>query len=262
MHDHLLLWSPIFACSRDNLHWEITDADLNRVITVINTSWQPGTHETYGAGLLVFHVFCDQRHIPDLQRCPANPLLMLTFISSCAGSYAGKTLSNYFYGVHTWHVLHGAPWHMNATEMKAALDGAAILAPPSSKRPKRTPMTVPIIVSLASKFNFNKPLDAAVFTCLTTTFYSAARLGEFTIPSLKAFILQEHVKPSDIRLDQDRHSLKVTVFMLPQTKTSITGEDVYWETQQNLSDPQAVLANHFTINNPPTRPTLILMETL
>ena len=176
---------------------------------------------------------------------------MLTFISSCAGAYSGRTLSNYFYAVRAWHVLHGAPWKMNAPEMKAALDGAAILAPPSSRRPKRLPMTIDIINSLATRFDTSKPLNAAVFACLTTAFFSAARLGEFTLPTLKSFIPDQHVKPSDVRCDQDRHGLKVTAFRLPHTKASIDGEDVYWADQPGVSDPQAALAKHFTVNNPP-----------
>jgi hypothetical protein len=113
---------------------------------------------------------------------------MLTFISSCAGSYSGKTLANYFYAIRAWHTLHGAPWRMNPAEMKAELDGASILTPPSSRKPKRSPMTVATITSLATKFDLTNPLDAAVFACLTTTFFSAARLGEFTLPSIKAFV--------------------------------------------------------------------------
>ena len=235
--DHLRLWKPTFIRSPDDLKVEITDEDLDRLITVINSSWQPATRETYGAGLLVFHVFCDLRLIPEESRCPADSLLMLTFISTCAGSYSGRTLANYFYAVQAWHTLHGAPWHMNAAEMKAALDGAAILAPPSSKRPKRGPMTLKIISSLAMKFDLSKLLDAAVFACLTTTFFSAARLGEFTLPSLKAFHPSQHVKPSDVYEDQDRNGLRVTVFKLPRTKCSIDGEDVFWAKQEGIYDP-------------------------
>jgi hypothetical protein len=128
--DRLRLWKPTFIRSPDSPELDITDSDLDRLITVINTSWQPTTRETYGAGLLVFHVFCDLRSVPEAQRCPADPLLMLTFITSCAGSYSGKTLANYFYAIRAWHTLHGAPWRMNAAEMKGALDGAGILAPP------------------------------------------------------------------------------------------------------------------------------------
>ena len=249
--DRLRLWKPTFIRAAGDSNLDITDEDLDRLIIVINSSWQPTTRETYGAGLLVFHVFCDLRMIPEDQRCPADPLLMLTFISNCAGSYSGKTLANYLYAIRAWHILHGAPWSMKTAEMKAALDGAVILAPPSSKRPKRSPFTIPIVLSLLSKFNLSKPLDAAVFSCLTTTFFAAARLGEFTIPSLKAFNTSHHVKRSDIRWDQDRHGNKVTVFKLPRTKTSISGEDVFWSMQEGPADPFSALANHFRVNDPP-----------
>ena len=249
--DRLRLWKPTFVRSPEHLIEEITDNDLDRLISVINSSWQPATCETYGAGLLVFHIFCDLRLVPEIFRCPADPLLMLTFISSCAGSYSRKTLANYFYAVRAWHTLHGAPWCMNATEMKAALDGAAILAPPSSKRLKRLPLTIDIISSLYSQFNFSKPLDAAVFACLTTTFFSVARLGEFTLPSLKAFLPEHHIKCSDVREDQDRQRHKVTVFKLPHTKCFVTGEDVFWAVQEGAADPKIALDKHFSVNNPP-----------
>ncbi|KDQ50950.1 hypothetical protein JAAARDRAFT_89117, partial [Jaapia argillacea MUCL 33604] len=248
--DRLRLWLPIGARAAQN-GLNITDADLDRILAVITVSWAQGTRETYGAGLLIFHVFCDIRGIAEELRCPASSVLMLTFVTSCAGAYSGKTLANYFYGVKAWHTLHGQPWVMNLTEMKAALDGAAILAPPSSKRPKRKPFTPEFILSLRSALDLSKSLDAAVYACLTTTFWCAARLGEFTLPTLKAFDPEIHVTRSNMRYGEDRHGLRVTVFALPFTKASKTGEDVYWARQEGLCDPQAALANHFIINNPP-----------
>lgn len=251
--DRLRLWIPVFSRSQiiDAPFPELTEDDLDRVITVINSSWQPSTRESYGTGLLVFHVFCDLRGISEAQRCPVDPILMLTFISCCAGSYSGKTLSNYAYAIRAWHLLHGAPWRMNFPEMKAALDGAVLLAPPSSSKPKRCPLLINILTAISNKLDLSKPLDASVHGCLTSTFFSAARLGEFTLPSLKAFDPTRHVKRSDILLRQDRHSCKVTVFHLPRTKCSIDGEDVYWAAQTGIIDPEAALANHFAINNPP-----------
>ncbi|GBE78928.1 hypothetical protein SCP_0201250 [Sparassis crispa] len=177
---------------------------------------------------------------------------MLTFVSSCAGSYSGKTLANYFFAVKAWHTLHGQPWEMNHTEMKAVLDGAVILAPPTSKRPKRLPFTIDFIIALRSTMDLSLPLDAAVYACLTTTFFCAAWLGEFTLPTLGAFNTTIHVKRSNIRLGEDRHGLRVTVFHLPRTKCSPQdGEDVYWAQQDGLADPAAALANHFAVNDPP-----------
>ncbi|KDQ49950.1 hypothetical protein JAAARDRAFT_712696, partial [Jaapia argillacea MUCL 33604] len=248
--DRLRLWLPVHSRAiQDGLN--ITEADLDRILAVITVSWAHGTRETYGAGLLVFHVFCDMREISEELRCPASSVLMLAFIASCAGAYSGKTLGNYVYAVKAWHTLHGQLWSMNQAEMKAALDGAAILAPPSSKRPKRVPFTVDLILSLRNVLDLSKPLDVAVYACLTTTFWCAARLGEFTLPTLKSFDPQLHVKRSDIRYGEDRNGLQVTVFALPFTKVSKTGEDVYWARQDGLCDPEAALLTHFTVNNPP-----------
>lgn len=85
---------------------------------------------------------------------------------------------------------------------------------------------------------------------MTTTFYVAACLGEFTIPTLKAFDPAIHVKPSDIHIDYDHNSLKSTVFHLPRTKAALNGKDVAWSAQHSVTDPEAALSNHININKP------------
>ncbi|KDQ61893.1 hypothetical protein JAAARDRAFT_55190 [Jaapia argillacea MUCL 33604] len=145
---------------------------------------------------------------------------MLTFVSSCAGSYSGKALANYFF------------------------------------RLKRKPFTPTLISSIRDQLDLSTPLDAAVYACLTMTFWCAARVGEFTLPSLKAFNPQVHVKRSDVRNGEDRHGLQVTVFTLPFTKCSVEGEEVYWARQTGSFDPEAALANHFVVNNPPLHSAL------
>jgi len=132
--DRLRLWRPSKSRLDDAEGGiELSETDLNRILHVINVSWAQGTRDVYRAGLLVFHVFCDLRQVPEDERCPASPLLIITFILSCAGSYAGTTLGNYVFAIKAWHVLHGANWIMNDAEIKATLTGATVLAPPTSK---------------------------------------------------------------------------------------------------------------------------------
>jgi hypothetical protein len=102
-----------------------------------------------------------------------------------------------------------------------------------------------------TSLHLTAPLNAAVAACLSTTFYSVARTGEFTVPAMKKYDPRIHVKRSDIRFDEDRNGLKVTVFALPQTKCSLTGEDVYWARQDGPSDPETLLNNHFLVNKTP-----------
>ena len=114
------------------------------------------------------------------------------------GSYSGSALANYVFGVHAWHVLHGQPWSMDDTQVKAALSSTANLAPFMSKCPEHAPFTISLIEILFSKLGPNDPLDASVRSCPSTSFYTLACGGEFTIPSIKGFDPTIHLKLSDV----------------------------------------------------------------
>jgi len=131
------------------------------------------------------------------------------------------------------------------------LKAAEKVAPASSKRPKRTPYTVDFITAVKGQLDLSTPLHAAVYACLTTTFWATARLGEFVVKRLDAFNASTHVKPSDMRVEQDRNGLKSTVFFIPRTKTSVHGEDVSWSRQDGPTDPETALNHHLSKNCPP-----------
>ena len=96
-----------------------------------------------------------------------------------------------------------------------------------------------------------KPLDAAIYACLTTCFYASARLGEFTARTLGSFSPNTHVTPKHLSYDQDHNGLKVMVLHLPRTKSSGSkGEDVYWVSQEGNTDPTKALAQHLRVNQP------------
>ena len=83
--------------NRGNL--DVSDLDIEQILDVINVSWAKGTREVYGAGLLVYHVFCDLWNVPEEERGPAPPILIIAFILNCAGVYAGGTLANYIFAI-------------------------------------------------------------------------------------------------------------------------------------------------------------------
>ena len=140
---------------------------------------------------------------------------------------------------------------MDDLQVKAALTGATILAPPASRHLKRAPVTVGLMERICSKLDLSDPLDAAVASCLSTTFYSVTHTGEFTVPTLTAFDPTQHVKPSDISVRRDHNDLEVTVFHLPRMKCATEGEEVFWSHQDGITDPKALLENHLQVNNPP-----------
>ena len=135
--------------------------------------------------------------------------------------------------------------------MDAALKGADRLASPSSKRKKRQPYTTVFIAKLCQQLNVDDSLDAAIFACLTTCFYAAARVGEFVVPQLDAFSPSSRVTTANLRVDRDSNGLEVTVLHIPSTKAAPSeGEDVFWSSHPGPTDPYAALENHLRVNCP------------
>jgi hypothetical protein len=217
----------------------------------MSSAWAEGTLETYASGLLAWHVYCDARHISEEQRAPASPVLVTSFLASFAGIFSDKTLHNYVYGVRAWHILHGSTWAMNDDELKTILKAAEKLTPASSKKKKRLPFTPDFISAIRRNLLLSSPLDAAVFACLTTCFYAAARLGEFTIRRLDAFDPALHITPANLSVACSRGGDRVTVLHIPRTKSNPQGEDVFWAWQHGDTDPVAALENHKQVNHPP-----------
>lgn len=81
--------------------------DLDRISTVIMNAWSKGTRETYGSGILHFHVFCDKQGIAEQQRTPASPVLIAAFISALAHSSVDPELCFQSAGMAhlAWHPL-------------------------------------------------------------------------------------------------------------------------------------------------------------
>lgn len=82
--DRLHEWLPLNvqrqdAQSRDSLPLD----DQRRVAEVMMRAWEEDTRETYGSGLLVYHVFCDSKGTPEAERAPASQPLLSAFATGC-----------------------------------------------------------------------------------------------------------------------------------------------------------------------------------
>lgn len=251
--ERLRLWRPLQAqntLDEDGQPINLSQVDIERIRDVLTCAWAESTRESYGSGLLVYHVFCDVKGIQEIDRAPASQDILTSFLCTIAGSYSGKTISNYIHGVRAWHIIHGVPWAPDTITLEALLKAAEKLTPPSSKRKQRQPYTLEFIAAIIVHLDPNIPLHAAVKSCLLTVFFGAARLGEFTVRRLDAFDPARHVKISDVRHERDRKGLSMTVFKVPDTKSGDGPEDVYWSAQEGSTDPEAAHANHVRVNNP------------
>ena len=123
--------------------------------------------------------------------------------------------------------------------------------PPLPPRERRGPE---FITKLRDHLKLDKPLDAAVFACLTTCFYAAARVGEFLVPRLNTFTPSHHITVANLRVDRDSSGLEVTILHLPHTKAApLEGEDVFWGAHPGPTDPYKALKNHQQVNHPSER---------
>lgn len=230
---------------------DIPEEYINQIRDTIAKAWTQSTLETYAAGLLAFHVFCDKHGIPEDQRAPASTDLVAAWITTMAGHYAGTSVSNYLNGVRAWHLIHGVEWQMKDNELEALIRSTVKRQPIDSQPEKREPYTVDYISKILNDFDLNDPFDAACASCLTTTFYAVGRLGEFTVRNLTAFSSSEHITPANVREETDRNGFKTTIFHVPKTKSDQkNGEDLYWSKQTGPTDPKQLFDNHMCINKP------------
>ncbi|KAG2756027.1 hypothetical protein P692DRAFT_201599116, partial [Suillus brevipes Sb2] len=137
--ERLYLWTPTTSRSPKDAQGNrlpLSQAEVEKIRDTMVHAFADSTRETYGSGLLVFHVFCDSKSIPEDQRAPASRILISSFITEMAGHYSGKTVSNYVHGIRTWHILHGVPWSLGGDiEIDTLFKAAISLTPSSSKKP-------------------------------------------------------------------------------------------------------------------------------
>ncbi|KIK93322.1 hypothetical protein PAXRUDRAFT_145336, partial [Paxillus rubicundulus Ve08.2h10] len=115
--DHLQRWLPAPPLTHNHQSSSATlqKSNTTRIKDVMAHAWAESTRESYSSGLLVFHVFCDAKSIPDSDYALASTQLIALFISSLAGQYSGSTVANYLQGVHMWHIMHCLIWSHTMT---------------------------------------------------------------------------------------------------------------------------------------------------
>ncbi|KAJ7491103.1 hypothetical protein FB451DRAFT_1023570 [Mycena latifolia] len=148
---------------------------------VVLASVEPDTRANYGAGLLRFNQFCDQHNILEDMRMPASEATLSLFISSVgAGHVASGTVGSWLSGLQLWHQLNGAPW-LGGEILLRTKKGVSKLAPPSSRRLPRDPVSFNHMLVLRDVLNLSNTLDSAIWAAATSAWRGCARLGELLV---------------------------------------------------------------------------------
>ncbi|KZV90554.1 hypothetical protein EXIGLDRAFT_770703 [Exidia glandulosa HHB12029] len=246
--ERLLLWVPL--ASQLNLDLSLDERRL--VFDVLSRSLAPGTMETYGSGLLLFHVVCDSHNVPEHARAPASQNALALFIAELVGRYSESAVRNAVSGVRAWHTLHRHTWVVSDAEIDALLRAAAREAPP--RRPARPAFDLQALLAIVGQLNPTVALDSAVTAALLVAFWGTARLGELlprTLHGPAGFSATRCVTPSNVRHTQDEYGNPISILHLPTTKVEpVSGEDIYWAPRADSADASAALARHLAANTP------------
>jgi integrase len=244
--ERLMKWRPYRPADTGDINPEL----LRRAMEVMAAGWAPGTHGTYGSGLLMFHVWCDKNGIAEERRAPVEEFMLHAFIGGCAGGYSKSAVENALLGLRAWHLLHKLAWPVDMKALRPLLTGVENLAPPESKRPPRDPLRLALIERIATLIR-ESAFDLAWWACLLTTFWSCSRLGEFTVKDGVAFDPRYHIARGRVS-NKSRDGDHIKDFFLPWTKVAKTkGEHVFWATQPGAADPLRAFVAHLAFNDPP-----------
>ena len=113
----------------------------------------------------------------------------------------------------------------------------------------RQPYNPDFITKVSKKLDLHLPFDAAIYTCLSISFYSVAQVSEVTVLQLNAFDPMKHIMPANLQTSSNQDGAEVTMLHIPHTKAApLKYEDIYWSCHPGPTDPYEDLVNHKQIN--------------
>lgn len=213
-----------------------------RINATLANSLAKATNSNYSHAVRAFEKFCSTQNL-DVARCfPADEFYLCAFAASLSSNYSGTTANNLIAGLKAWHSMHNMTWH-GSPRLQMVLRGVDAMAPESSKRPIRAPVSLGMLRLLDRHLSHTDPLDVAVLAAALVAFWGQCRLGELLGSSRLKHDPSKH--PSRSSLSGPVSSQGSRELALPSTKTHrLTGETVVITYQLAPLDPITALTNH------------------
>ncbi|KAJ7071761.1 hypothetical protein B0H15DRAFT_754358, partial [Mycena belliarum] len=218
-----------------------------KIQRAMQNAWADSTLDKYGASLEAYFHFCNKEQVSRRQRLPADEFLLCAFAASRAGEVAGGTARGAVAAVKAWHIVNGEQWN-GGIRLRYTLRGVEKLAPSSSKRNERPPVTAAMLDVLDEELDHNDPKDAAVFVTACCAIWGQARLGELLSTAQGSYKQGRIPLGADLKPPSSRAGSRI--LRLPYTKTKgKLGEDAMICRQRGRSDPIHAVENHLVVND-------------
>ncbi|KAI0038177.1 DNA breaking-rejoining enzyme [Auriscalpium vulgare] len=246
--DRILLWHTPFSveyCA--NALTTLSVDAFTRLRAVQVHAVEPNTRTSYGAGLLRFTQYCDAHRISESDRMPASDLLLAAFVAGAAGKVASA--QQWISGIKLWHKLNGAPW-LGDGALQLAMKGVKKLAPESSRKPPRPPVTIEHMRALLAGLDLYNTRDAAVWAVASIAFWSICRLGEMIPTSAVSFTPRKHVtRGAELTRATTRNGVRCAALHIPFTKvTGEEGADIAITDLDDAMSPFYAMEYHLRVN--------------
>jgi hypothetical protein len=209
----------------------------------LENGWAKSTLAGYARHVTHFLDFCKREQVPSALQFPADEFVLCAYAASDVGLVSASTIQNRLSALKAWHNAHGAPWN-GGLRLQVVTNGTKNLAPSSSKKPPRPPVTVAMLQRLFDGLDLTKPLDAAVAACASLAFWGQCRLGELLPPS--ASDLSTTARPARSHFAHSSRSMGSYTLDLPQMKTSRSGEKVVLVPRSDSLDPISHVHTHLS----------------
>jgi hypothetical protein len=224
----------------------------------LENGWAKSTLAGYARHVTHFLDFCKREQVPPALQFPADEFVLCAYAAADAGHVSAGTIQNRLSGLKAWHNAHGAPWN-GGLRLQVIINGAKNLAPSSSKKPPRPPITVAMLQLLFDGLDLTKPIDAAVAACALLAFWGQIRLGELL--SSSASDLSTTARPARSQFVHSLRSMGSHTLALPQTKTNRSGEKIVLVPRSDSLDPISRVRAHLSTSELPRNLPLLAYST-
>ena len=123
---------------------------------------------------------------------PAKYSLLCAFISEHKGQVASSTIRSWMSGLHSWHIVHHAPWYGDDDWVKLACVSASKEGT-SHKLAPRMPISIEHLLALHHILNLSNSFHAAIWAAALAAFWGCHWLGEIIVTVATAFNPKYHV---------------------------------------------------------------------
>ncbi|KZS88487.1 hypothetical protein SISNIDRAFT_418124, partial [Sistotremastrum niveocremeum HHB9708] len=200
------------------------------------------TLRIYDHGVRTYLDFCLREQIPADRILPADETVLAAFAATFAGRKSGSAAKNAVAAVRAWHLAQGFQWSVSP-QVQQVIAGVQNLAPASSVRPPRPPITPQLLHILHQCLDLQRSFDRAVFAAALVAFWGQCRLGDFLPGSITVFERSrdptfKHYFPARSHFRPSRRDPRSHIIFLPSTKThQRDGESVILTEQVAPLDP-------------------------